>query len=98
MSATETESSDNDSCCDPEDIIVEEEMLEDTNIDANVEGERNTLADGATEDRHGQWMVKLLAFMLLALASCFQGIGLCSLGTPEVHETIHLAHGTWSAS
>lgn len=68
VSARDTESSDNDSCCDPEDIIVEEEMLEDTNI----EGERNTHADGATQDSHGHWMVKLLEFMLLAWQAVFK--------------------------
>lgn len=68
VSARDTESSDNDSCCDPEDIIVEEEMLE----DANIEGERNTHADGATQDSHGHWMVKLLAFMLLAWQAVFK--------------------------
>lgn len=68
LSATDTESSENNSCCDPEDIIVEDEMLDDSNND----GEGNTHADSATEGSHGHWMVEVLAFMLLAWQAVFK--------------------------
>lgn len=46
---------------------MEDEMLED-----NIEEERNTHAGSATEGSHEHWMVKLLAFMLLAWQAVFK--------------------------
>lgn len=63
LSASDTESSDNDSCFDQEDM-VEEEVLEDTDTE-------DTFTEVDSEDNHQNLVVKRFAFMLLAWQAVF---------------------------
>ncbi|XP_051955466.1 uncharacterized protein LOC127624673 [Xyrauchen texanus] len=70
MSASDSESSDEDGYYDQADSFMEEDQLEDTDIF----GEENMDADGfrVTEDSPEHLMLKLLAFMLLAWQAVFK--------------------------